>query len=230
MRLRLALILLWSMLGLLLPAPQAHADQVPQAFNRYRIMVQTEAFRLLGPRAPVARIAAQFHQESRYDPAARSGVGAAGLGQFMPPTAADMGRNYPTECAPVDPLSAAWAIRCAIIYDRALVGAVRPLVAVSPPGLTGPGAAGIAPLSECTRWAFGLSSYNGGGGWLALDRALAQRSGSDPNTWAGVVPYSKRSPAALRENRGYITRIMGDLEPLYIAAGMPGTLCTPGSF
>lgn len=232
----------WALLGLLIAPEPSHGQaaaspaavpaarakpapvRIPEAFQRYRRVIETEAVRILGPRAPVARLSAQLHQESRFDPNARSLVGAEGMGQFMRPTAADMAKNHPRECAPADPLSAAWAIRCTFIYDRGLVAGLRPLDTAGQAATTG--AAGSPPLSECTRWAFGLSCYNGGCGWLNRDRRLAAAAGADPNTWAGVAPYSTRSAAAKHENRGYIRRIMVEIEPAYIAAGVPGTYCS----
>lgn len=211
------------------PAERAQAVRIPVAFHRHRRMVQTEAFRLLGPTAPVARIAAQLHTESRWREDARSPVGAVGIGQFMPPTAGDMAKFFASECAPADPLNAAWSIRCAILYDRSLISAVRPFVPVGQAATTG--AAGLLQLGVCTQWAFGFSSYNGGGGYLNRDRKLAAANGADPNRWhRAVALWSTRKPAAFRENRDYIVRIMRDTEPAYIAAGMPGTACPDGDY
>lgn len=187
--------------------------RIPEAFARYRRSIEVESVRIMGvSTARPAFIAAQLHQESRYQPAARSHVGATGMGQFMPATAADMARRYPGECAPADPLSPEWSIRCAILYDLELYRAVR--------------ARGAADLGACTRWAFALSSYNGGAGWLNRDRNIAAGAGDDPDRWQGhVEKHSRRSAAAKRENRGYIERIMVEIAPAYIAAGMLGPLC-----
>lgn len=187
--------------------------RIPEAFARYRRAIETESVRIMGPSmARPAFIAAQLHQESRFEPTARSYVGATGLGQFMPATAADMAARYP-ECRPADPLSPTWAIRCAIIYDRELYRA--------------PTARGAGELSACTRWAFALSSYNGGAGWLNRDRTLAAKAGRDPDRWqANVADYSQRAAAAKRENRGYIDRIMVEIAPSYVAAGLIGPICT----
>lgn len=188
--------------------------RVPAAFARYRRTIETEAVRIMGPTAArPAFNAAQLHQESGFNPLARSYVGATGLGQFMPGTAEDMAARYP-ECRPADPLSPTWAIRCSIIYDRELY--------TSPTARVAGG-----ELSACTRWAFALSSYNGGAGWLSRDRTLAAKAGRSPDRWHGNVDaYSARSAAAKRENRDYIERIMVQLAPAYVAAGMIGPLCT----
>lgn len=186
--------------------------RIPEAFSRYRRAIETETVRIMGPTiARPAFIAAQLHQESGYNPAARSYVGATGLGQFMPGTAADMAARYP-ECRPADPLSATWAIRCAILYDLELYRSPLPRAGDE--------------LTACTRWAFALSSYNGGAGWLSRDRTLAAKAGRNPDRWQGNVDgYSARSAAAKRENRGYIDRIMVQIAPSYAAAGLLGPLC-----
>jgi Transglycosylase SLT domain len=212
------------LLGLFVHLAATAQVRIPPEHARYRRLIQTEAVRLLGVKAPVARITARFHQESRFRPDARSHVGATGLGQFMPATAADMAKFHATECAPADPLSAAWSIRCAILYDRSLIAALRPFAPVATVGRAD--AARMAELSDCTKWAFGLSSYNGGAGWLNRDRKLAQASGSNPNLWfRQVEAWSNRSSGAWRENRDYVRRIMLEIEPAYIAAGVPGELC-----
>lgn len=188
--------------------------RIPEAFARYRRAIEVESVRIMGvSTARPAFIAAQLHQESRYEPAARSYVGASGLGQFMPGTAQDMAKRYPAECAPADPLSPTWAIRCAILYDLELYKGAQ--------------SRAPTPLSDCTRWAFALSSYNGGAGWLARDRLLASQAGKDANRWQGNVDgYSARSKAAKKENRRYIDRIMVEIAPSYVAAGLLGPLCT----
>lgn len=56
---------------------------------------------------PAALLTAQLHQESDFDPNARSPVGALGIAQFMPATAAQFG---------IDPLDPAQAINAQAQY------------------------------------------------------------------------------------------------------------------
>ncbi|MCE3001070.1 MAG: transglycosylase SLT domain-containing protein [Xanthomonadaceae bacterium] len=182
----------------------ARAPSIPERSFLYRFKLEREAQAVFGIDAPVARLAAQIHQESRWRPDAESPVGAAGLTQFMPATAAWLPTICPT-VGPPDPLDPDWAIRAMICYDAWLHSRVQ-------------GAA-----SECDRWAFTLSAYNGGESWVRRDRARTQRGGADPSRWFGNVEYnSPRSIAAWKENREYVRRILLVLEPLYIRAGWAG--------
>ncbi len=87
---RLALLVL-----LLLPAP-APAAQVPQAATTLCGALEAAALRRDLPKSFFTRL---IWQESRFDPAARSPVGAQGVAQFMPATAAGRGLLDPFEPA-----------------------------------------------------------------------------------------------------------------------------------
>ncbi|EJP2482718.1 transglycosylase SLT domain-containing protein, partial [Salmonella enterica] len=63
---------------------QANAAGPPPAALKYRSDVIRASRVDWGLNAPVADVAAQLHQESGWNPAARSPVGAQGLAQFMP--------------------------------------------------------------------------------------------------------------------------------------------------
>src|SRR5690606_29637892 len=65
----------------------AHA-QVPAAAQQHRTLLVRAANATWGLGAPVAVFAAQVHQVSAWKPEAVSRVGARGLAQFMPATAA----------------------------------------------------------------------------------------------------------------------------------------------
>ena len=102
-------------------------------------------------------VTAQMYQESRFNPKARSPVGARGLMQLMPRTAKEMGVKNP-----IDP---AHNIRGGIQYldwlrDR------------FPAEL---------PISE--RLWFTLAAYNAGAGHVHDARRLARQLGYDPNRW-----------------------------------------------
>jgi len=172
---------------------------IPDASVRYRLQLERAAGEQWGVQAPVARLAAQIHQESHWNPSARSPY-AQGLSQFTPSTAAWL----PTVCpsvGPADPWDAGWSIRAVVCYDAWLHDRVS-------------GAA-----TACDRWAMTLSAYNGGEAARNRERAAAD----DPSRWFGQVEQQRsRSVAAWRENRGYVRRVLLTLEPAYLAAGWPG--------
>jgi hypothetical protein len=198
-----------QLLAVEIPAP-------PQAAAPYRRQIQQNAYRVFGLNAPTAVLTAQLHQESSWKPTARSWVGAEGLAQFMPATARDMAKRYPAECAPANPLDPAWAIRCQHRYMQSQLAAIKPKPA-------------DAPMLPCAHWAFGLSAYNGGLGWVQRDRAAAAKAGADPNQWFGAVeltPDRRRAPQFVKENRGYPQRILLVLQPRYVKHwNMRGLTC-----
>ena len=102
-------------------------------------------------------IVAQMYQESRFDPAARSWVGAIGLMQVMPRTAKEMGF--------ADPSKPEAGIHAGVKYmDWVRDRFEREL-----------------PVKDRT-W-FALAAYNAGYGHVADARRLAARKGWDANRW-----------------------------------------------
>lgn len=189
--------------------PPTHAADVriPDASVRYRMQLERAAGEQWGIAAPVARIAAQLHQESAWNPAARSRY-AEGLAQFTPRTAAWMPTICPSIGAP-DPWDPTWSIHAAICYDGWLLDRA-------------PGA------SACDRWAMTLSAYNGGESARDRERAAAYEARDDPQRWFGQVErHRSRSVVAWQENRTYVRRILLVLEPAYLAAGWPGSEVCP---
>ncbi len=197
------LLLAWACSG----TAHAQAPRIPEYSTAYRLKLEREVASVWGLDAPVAGIAAQIHQESRWRDDAQSAY-AIGLMQFTPATADWMGDIY-AECAPADPWDADWSMRCGVRYDRYLYERA--------PGAT-----------ECDRWAFTLSDYNGGGKWRKREQALARAQGVNDQRWfRGVDAFRARAEAAHRENRSYVTRILLVLWPLYSNAGWPGEpVCT----
>jgi soluble lytic murein transglycosylase-like protein len=176
---------------------------IPAHSAPYRIKLQREVTSAFGLTAPVARFAAQIHQESGWRPDARSPF-AKGLTQFTPPTAEWIAQAYPA-LHPPDPWDPHWAIRAQVTYMRHLLRQVQPAA------------------SECDLWAFALSAYNGGGGWVRRDRRLAESAGADPERWFGHVElHTRRAAWARDENREYVRRILLRLEDAYVRAGWPG--------
>lgn len=180
---------------------QANAAEPPTAALKYRSDVIRSARVDWGLNAPVADFAAQLHQESGWNPAARSPVGAQGLAQFMPSTA-DWIAGLMPHLASREPYNPGWAIRALVSYDRWL----WQRVAVS---------------DGCERMAMTLSAYNGGLGWVNRDRRLARSRGLDGARWFGSVETvnAGRSAANWRENRHYPQRILRELAPRYLSWG-----------
>ena len=197
-----------GVLALFIVAP-AHAQNVPAAAHRYRADLTRTAHSQWGLDAPVASFAAQLQQESGWQPGAISRVGASGMAQFMPATArwwCQINGLVAADCSPTNPT---WALRALVGYDKWLYDRV-------------------AAADECNRFAFALSAYNGGLGWVQRDKALAKTMASNPSIWFAQVERfnSGRSPANWRENRDYPQRILRRLEPAYVAAGWGRGVCT----
>lgn len=204
------LIVLALAVGVLATPAHAAGVTVPESSALYRHALQREASATFGLDAPVARFAAQLHQESGWRPDARSPY-AQGLAQFTPATAEWIAEAYPA-LRPADPWDPLWSIRAQVTYMGHLWQ-----------GVTG-------AATECDRWAFALSAYNGGPGWVARDRRLASAKGADASRWwSHTELHSKRAAWAFKENRGYPRRILLLLEPAYIAAGWPGSAVCPNT-
>lgn len=180
---------------------QANAAEPPSTALKYRSDVIRSARVDWGLNAPVADFAAQLHQESGWNPAARSPVGAEGLSQFMPSTA-DWIAGLMPHLAAREPYNPGWAIRALVSYDRWLWQRV-------------------AVPDGCERMAMTLSAYNGGLGWVNRDRRLARTRGLDDARWFGAVETvnAGRSAANWRENRHYPQRILHTLAPRYLSWG-----------
>ena len=108
-------------------------------------------------------MAAQIYQESRFDPARRSWVGATGLFQLMPATASGLGIENPA-----DPEQ---SIRGGLRSMRQLCGHY----------------AGVPDPIE--RYRFALAAYNSGFGHVDDARRLARAAGKDVDRWREVAPF-----------------------------------------
>lgn len=117
-------------------------------------------------------MAAQAFQESRFDPRARSWVGAQGLFQVMPATGREMGfhnLSEPDEGVHAGVRYMAWLVDQ---FDTTL------------------------PFKQRLR--FALASYNAGKGHVDDARRLAAELGLDPNRWFG---HTERAMLLLQEPR-----------------------------
>jgi soluble lytic murein transglycosylase-like protein len=178
--------------------------QVPESAALYRRTIEVAAAEVWGIEASPARLAAQIHQESRFNPKARSSAGAEGLAQFMPGTARWIAEQFPDKLGQFDPWDGEQAVLAAAIYDEYL-------------RLRNKGS------TDCDTWAFGLSAYNGGERALRAEQRSAVEAQLSRERWFGDVESRRaRSPAAWKQNRDYVRRILRVLEPAYVAAGWSG--------
>lgn len=193
---------------LALVSPTACADSIPDACKNYRRDLVRLAHTEMGIDAPTATLFAQMHQESRCNAKARSPVGAEGLAQTMPGTAAWLSRLH-KELAHPQPLNPIWSMRSMVVYD---VWHLERLQARGP----------------CDKWAFAMAAYNGGLGWIQKDKQLASSKGDDPLAWFNSVERhnSGRSAANFKESRGYPRNILLRWEPMYVRAGWGKGVCT----
>lgn len=194
--------------------PEAHAQvRVPAVSATYRLAIERESARYFGLQSQPARLAAQIHQESGWNPNAASAY-AQGLTQFTPATA----RWLPTVCPAVgvpDPWDAQWALRAQACYMAWLLDRVKPHQQAR------------GPMTACTRWMFAFRAYNGGEGWLNRERLATQRAGGNANDWGDVAQHRVRAAWAHKENTHYPWRILLQLEPSYIKAGWTGQAVCP---
>lgn len=188
---------------------QAKAAGIPIEAQQHQRELTRNARAIWGLDAPVPLFAAQIHQESTWKASARSPVGAQGLAQFMPATSDWIAGIYPKSLGTNQPYNPSWAIRALVSYnlwhwDR----------------ITGTD-------SDCDRWAFVLSAYNGGLGWVQRDRKMATTKGLDNSRYWGQVETvnAGRSAANYRENRGYPQRIIQRWQPMYVDAGWGLGVC-----
>lgn len=149
------LVMWWSIIGYCIVfTPFAISAEVPEACRQYERAITAQAHNVFGLDAPIAVLAAQVEQESSCNPQAKSAY-ASGLTQFTPDTAAWLSKKYPTELGGADPTNVQWAIAAQALYMRDLTH--------DHPGAT-----------PCDTWAFGLSAYNGGEGWLQRDQSMCR--------------------------------------------------------
>lgn len=136
------------------------------------------------PNAPPALLLAQVNQESRWNPRARSPVGAIGLTQFMPATWRWLGGAYGLGVG--DPTSPADSLKWQSIYMRHLSVRVSPATTM------------------CDRWMFALSDYNGGAGW----RMKRQKRSATPGDYFPTSLINPGiTPANQHENETYSRKI-----------------------
>ena len=202
LRLALAAIMIVGLLQAFgITAAKAADIAIPRAALPHKAALVRAAHAELGLSAPVALLAAQIHTVSLWRENAVSPVGARGLAQFMPATARWLPTVAPHTGEP-SPFNPGWSLRALCAYDAYLLRQIR------------------MTAGPRDRWAFTLSAYNGGLGWVRRDRALAASTGRDPARYWGSVEHvnAGRKPSAFRENRDYPRRIFA-AQDVYEQAG-----------
>jgi soluble lytic murein transglycosylase-like protein len=183
----------------------ARAQDIPSDAFSYRRDLIRYGRNVWGMDAPTASFAAQIHQESLWRAGARSPVGAQGIAQFMPATARWIAVAYPSELGEMDALNPQWGMRALVRYDKHLYDSVE-------------------ALNRCEKFAFALSAYNGGLGWVYRRKQTSVYPLVCLGATCEVNPGV--SPASQRENAQYPRRILLSLEPLYVKAGFGIGVCS----
>jgi membrane-bound lytic murein transglycosylase MltF len=133
-------------------------------------------------------VAAQAYQESRLDQSVRSGVGAVGVMQVLPSTAADIGVEGIEELEP--------NINAGVKYLRYLHDQYF----------------ADLPLDRRNRHLFAFAAYNAGPNRIRRLRATAERVGLDPNVWFGNV-----EAVAAKEIGTETVRYVSNIAKYYVA-------------
>lgn len=147
------------------------------------------------PEQEQENLCAQIRQESVFVPDAVSPAGAAGLGQFMPPTGREewpqIGCDWTSQS--LDP-------ECQLRAQRNYMGKLLRSTICQ-------GEKSQEPL------ALALACYNGGAGWRRKERRLCagpRFPECDPTRWTGHQEHvCVRRKSACHETRTYVERIFG---------------------
>lgn len=155
-----------------------------------------------GSTRPVATFGAQIQTESWWKNGTVSNVGAQGLAQFMPQTAAWLPSVAPGVGAP-RPFDPRWSLRACVAYDKWLFDRVD--------GATGCDRMGRSPCPPTTAASGGCDGI----------KDKAARARARQAAWWGNVEKANagRRASAFRENRTYVRRILHDFEPAYVRVG-----------
>ncbi|HEC67043.1 MAG TPA: lytic transglycosylase domain-containing protein, partial [bacterium] len=143
--------------------------QIPQRAYRYKRTLKREVEAVFGAGYPIAIFAAQIHQESLFDPLARSAY-ASGLGQQTPQTEKWL-NNMSSELRAIagGALNPYWSIRALVYYDNWL------RIRTDPTGRYAPKANSCCVNNPDEWWARVLAAYNGGLGWVQKETLKAKQ-------------------------------------------------------
>jgi membrane-bound lytic murein transglycosylase MltF len=164
------------------PAKRATSKEDMQTFERLVTLFRTYGQQY---KFDALMIAAQGYQESKLNQAARSSRGAVGVMQLLPSTAADPAIGITGIAEDPDK-----NVHAGVKYMRMLVDKY----------LNDPA------LDEKNRTLMAFAAYNAGPGNLRKFRAVAVKSGLDPNVWFGNVEHGAASVVG-RETVDYVANI-----------------------
>jgi len=144
-----------------------YVKNAASAEEREKFMALVQYFQKYGDQYDVdwLLMGAQGYQESQLDQNAKSSVGAIGVMQLMPATAADMKVGDVTEVEA--------NIHAGIKYMRWMIDHYY----------------GKEPMTELDKALFAFASYNAGAGRISQLRKEAAKRGLDPNIWFHNVEY-----------------------------------------
>lgn len=167
---------------------------IPREAIAYQAELTREARYAFGMDAPVALLAGQITQESGW----RSDVCskyACGLAQFTPGTAAWLA-GINDRVGDAEPLNPHWALRALVTYDHLLHDAANPAD------------------SDCDRWQFAFSDYNGGTKWRVKRQTMSPQPGNYAITAAFNPGVSKSNQ---QQNQDYPFRIAYRWQPIFVS-------------
>jgi soluble lytic murein transglycosylase-like protein len=167
--------------------------EVPREALQYQAELTREARFAFGMDSPIALLAGQITQESEWKPDVCSKY-ACGLAQFTPQTARWIS-GVDNSLGPAEPLSPKWALRALVTYDELLHRGASPA------------------KTDCDRWSFALSDYNGGSGW----RIKRQKMSPQPEDFAITSAFNPGiSKANQQQNAEYPFRIVYKWQPVFV--------------
>lgn len=184
--------------------PRSSDPRIPPEALKYRRQIIKSWQRSFGLDESPATAFAQIHQESRFRAEAKSPVGASGLGQFMPATAAWINDMLPADQRCVDkngcPTDPNWAIAATCEFDRRLFFVYGKITSV---------------ISD--RWGFALAAYNAGEGSVRRERETCTHMGAcKSDRWFEHTENAcSRLPSNCTETREYVRVIMLKWKPMY---------------
>lgn len=180
----------------------SQASALPSNANKYKKDLARAVYNEYGLNGNVALFAAHVHQESAWNPFAKSRY-ASGLAQATDATAKWYGSEYLSDLGPIDPTSPKWALPFMVSYMKYLQERV--------------------PYeTECDKAWNASRAYNGGLGWIKREHRISKSANAQD--LMDVCTKTGRSKNNCKENTNYPQRIYWNLLPQYIEHGWQGVL------
>jgi len=178
----------------------SNASALPSNANKYKKDLTRAVYNVYGIDGNVALFASHIHQESRWNPNARSKY-AVGLAQITPRTASWFSKvKGLDEPAPLD---YKWSMEFMVEYMKYLQD-------------------NVPYETDCDKVWNASRAYNGGLGWIKREARKAESA--NYKDLMEVCEKTGRSKNNCRENTYYPQRIYWELLPTYIEYGWPGVL------